>query len=59
MRYGTRAMLTAVAVTVLVGAGVAVAVAAPASGPRASVAAGSVPGGGSQARSATWAAVRR
>ena len=50
MRYGTRAMLTAVAVTVLVGAGVAVALGAPASGPRASVAVGSVPGERSQAR---------
>ena len=50
MRYGTRAMLTAVAVTVLVGAGVAAALGAPASGPRASVAVGSVPGERSQAR---------
>jgi len=50
MRYGTRATLTAVAVTVLVGAGVAATLGATTSGPRPSVAVGSVPGDESQAR---------
>jgi hypothetical protein len=50
MGYVTRAALTAVAVTVLVGAGVAAALGATTSGPRPSVAVGSVPRDGSQAR---------
>jgi parallel beta-helix repeat protein len=50
MRYGTRATLTAAAITALLAAGVAAALAATPFRPGPSVPVGSVPGDGSQAR---------
>jgi parallel beta-helix repeat protein len=53
MRYGTRATLTAVAITALVAAGGAAALAATTSGPGPSARVGSAPDDGSQARLGT------